>query len=625
MSTSNASSTIRFGDFEVDPRAGELRKHGRQVKLQEQPVQLLILLLEHPGEVVTREQARDALWSGETFVDFDHGLAAALSRLRQALGDSASHPRYIETLPRRGFRFIAPVSPRDSVTEPSSSAAPGSSSLVGRILPRVGVAAVVALIAASIYLVTKAPPAADDGTETHMLLVLPFQNLSGDAEQEYLSDGLTEELITQVGRLNLERVGVIARTSSMAYKDTTQTIGEIGRHLGVNFVLEGSVRREGGRVRITAQLSSVENQSQVWAETYDRELESFLSLQSEVSHHVAKAVAGELGLIEDRVAASSVANPNAYEAYLKGRFHWNKRDVPGLNKAVEYFEEAIQLDPKFSPPYARLADCYTLLASFGVLPPDEAQSKSRAMAAMALEIDPELPEAYTSVGVVRHAYDWDWQGAEEAYRRAIELNPSYATAYHWHALHLAGMGRPEEALDEMRRAKTLDPLSLIINTELGRILYTARRYDEATEQLQATLDLDPEFVSAQIWLSLVYLQRHMFDEAIDASKTAASLDSGGPTALALLGAIYAAAGKTQEATDVLQSLKEMSNQRHVSPASFALVYANLDDPDEAFAWLEKAFEQRSSYLRLLKVDPVFDPLRSDQRFQGLMTRMNFPE
>ena len=624
MSTSKSSNPIRFGNFEVDPRAGELRKHGRLIKLQEQPIQLLLLLLEHPGEVVTREEARNALWREDTFVDFDHGLGAALNRLRAALGDSASNPRFIETLPRHGYRFIAPVA-AGSPNEPESVAVSPPTKPVA--LRYGGWAVAFGALMLSIYLLReRAPAPTSAGADTNMLVVLPFDNLSGNPEQEYFSDGLTEEIITHIGRLNLERLGVIARTSSMAYKNTTQTIGQIGQDLGVNYVLEGSVRREGGRVRITAQLISVKDQTHVWAESYDRELQGILALQSDVSRHVAEAVAGELGLASDPVVAPELAHTDAYEAYLKGRFYWNKRDAQGFQKAIEYFQEAIDIDPRFAPAYAGLADCYALLSSsFDMLPPGEAQPKARAMAKKALEIDPNLAEAYVSLGVVRHAYDWDWAGASEAYLRAIELNPSYATAYHWHALHLAGMGRFEQALDEMRRARALDPLSLIINTELGRVLYTARRYEEATEQLQETLGLDPHFVPARIWLSIVYLQRKMFEEAIEVSRTVATIENGGPTALALLGASYAAAGKTTDAMEILQTLKQLSNQRHVSPASIALVYANLGDPDEAFAWLEKAFEQRSAYLRLLKVDPVFDPLRSDPRFQGLLTRMNFPE
>ena len=625
MSTSKSVHLIRFGDFELDPRAGELRKHGHLIKLQEQPVQLLLLLLEHPGEVVTREQARKSLWKNDTFVDYDHGLGAALNRLRAALGDSASDPRYIETLPRRGYRFIAPVTSDSPKQTETAAATPEPRPLALRYGGWVvGCAALIAML--SVYLLRERAPAPTHASaDTKMLVVLPFDNLSGDPEQEYFSDGLTEEIITHVGRLNFEQLGVIARTSSMAYKNTTYTIEQIGEELGVNYVLEGSVRREGGRVRITAQLISVTDQTHVWAESYDRELQGILALQSDVSRHVAEAVAGELGIRSDPVVALELANTDAYEAYLKGRFYSNQRDVEGFQKAIEYFEEAIDLDPLFAPPYAGLADSYTLLASFGMLRPEEAQTKSRAMAMRALEIDPELPEAYTSLGVVKHAYDWDWAGASEAYLRAIELNPSYATAYHWYALHLAGMGRFEQALDEMKRARALDPLSLIIDTELGRVLYTARRYDEAADQLEQTLALDPNFVPARIWLSLVYVQRKMFDEAIETARTVANIDDGGSTALALLGAAYAAAGKTTEATEILRALKQLSNERHVSPVNFALVYANLGDSDEAFVWLQKGFEERSSYLRLLKVEPVFDPLRSDPRFQALLARMNFPE
>ena len=378
-----------------------LRKHGRAIKLQEQPIQLLLLLLEHPGEVVTREEARKSLWKDDTFVDYDHGLGAALNRLRAALGDSASTPRYIETLPRRGFRFIATVT-ADSANEVEPVAA-GLPAKPG--LARYGGWAVAfGVVLLSLYwLSARVSAPTSDGADTTLLLVLPFENLSGDPDQEYFSDGLTEEIITHIGRLCFERIGVIARTSSMAYKNTPQTIGEIGRELGVSYVLEGSVRRDGTRVRITAQLISVHDQLHVWAETYDRE-------------------------------------------------------------AIDYFQDSIALDPLFAPPYAGLADCYTLLASFDMMSPEEAQVKSRAMTTRALELDPNLPEAYTSLGVLRHAYDWDWSGASEAYLRAIELNPSFATAYHWYALHLAGLGQFEQALVEMRRARTLDPLCVGILT-----------------------------------------------------------------------------------------------------------------------------------------------------------------
>lgn len=631
MSTSSTSHLIRFGNFEVDTRAREVKKHGRVIKLQEQPVQLLLLLLEQPGEVVTREHARKSLWKVDTFVDYDHGLGAALNRLRAALGDSAINPRFIETLPRRGYRFIAPVTTsssnaQESESTESASASESASPPARPAALRHGgwILALGTFSAAIWFLNARAPTPSSPEAESKMLLVLPFENLTGDPEQEYFTDGLTEEIITQVGRLNLEDFGVLARTSSMAYKNTRRTIGEIEKELGVSHVLEGSMRSEGGRVRITAQLISADDQSHLWVESYDRDFNGILALQSDVSEHVAAAVAGRLGLSRDPVNIPQMTDSEAYEDYLKGRFYWNKRDVQGFQTAIEYFERSVGLDPHFAPPYAGLADCYTLLASFDVMSPAEAQAKSRTMARTAMEIDPTLPEAYTSLGIVKHAYDWDWAGASEAYQRAIELNPSYATAYHWHALHLAGLGQFDEALDEMKRARALDPLSLIINAELGRVLYTARQYEAAADQLLQTLDLDPGFGPARMWLSLVYLQQGRFEDSVAAAQSIA-IDSGGATALAVLGASYAAAGRPSDAAGIIETLEQLSDQRYVSPASFALVHTQLEEADEAFAWLEKAFEQRSAYLRLLKVDPIFDPLRADPRFEALLLRMNFPD
>ena len=626
-STKHPSAIIRFGNFEVDPRAGELRKHGVRIKLQEQPIQLLLLLLERPGEVVTREEARKALWKDDTFVDWDHGLGVALNRLRAALGDSANNPRFIETLPRRGFRFIETVAagspPERGPVEVRATVDPGHPAK----RPLALLALVLAVLGLSIYMMRQreqAPIGIHEGK--NMLLVLPFDNLSADPEQEYFCDGLTEELITHVGSLSTEKLGVIARTSSMAYKKTTKTIDRIGQELGVNYVLEGSVRREGERVRIAAQLISVKDQTHLWAKSYDREITGILALQDEVSRSVTEAVAGELSL--DRMAIPhDLTDGHAYEAYLKGRHHWNMRDSEGFQKGIEYFQEAIAIDPEFAAAYAGLADCYALLGNHGLasLPPREAQSKARAMATKALEIDPNLAEAHASLALVALAYDWDWQAAADSFQRAIQLNPSYATAYHWHALHLTAVGRFDEAIDKLRLARDLDPLSLIVNTELGRVFYLARRHSEAIEQLQETLRLDADFDLARLWLSIARMQAGTFVEANETPRARAAMETRGPTLLALLGAHLAAAGKETEALEIIEELKESSAERLVPPADFAMLYANLGDADQAFAWLDRAFEERSVYLVWLKVDPVFDPLRSDERFDALVRRMNFPE
>ena len=629
MSTSPSSNPIRFGDFEVDPRAGELRKRGLLIKLQEQPFQLLLLLLARPGEVVTREEARNALWKDDTFVDFDHGLGAALNRLRAALGDSASHPRLIETLPRHGYRFIAAVE-RDSPDADDvalKTPEPESATPFRRRRSAFLILSAVAAVIAVGLLIRGNAPIRRPPTGRVMLAVLPLDNMSNDADQEYFCDGLTEELISYLGRAHPERLGVIARTSSMQYKGTRKNVSQIANELKVDYVLEGSVRREGQRVRVTVQLINAEDQTHVWAQSYDRPLAGILALQDGVSQQITNALWAELLPETARTSKSTYfSNAEAYESYLKGRYFLSRRGADGYRSGIDHFQKAVAIDPSFAAGYAGLADAYMLLGtSFDLLPPREALEKARVFAEKALELDPTLAEAHATLGVVQRAHHWDWPAEEESLRRAIRLNPSYATAHHWLGSHFAKLGRFAEGLAEMDRALKLDPLSLIINTERGLALYFARRYDEAETQLAEALTLDEDFAPAHAVLALVYLQTQMHERALDAAETVRELEKDSSTGLVLAGLAHAGAGRSTEARAILEELERLAGRQYVSAVHLATLSAYLDQREDAFRWMEKAFDERATDLRFLKVDPLFDPMRSHPRFPELLRRMNFPE
>jgi TolB-like protein/Tfp pilus assembly protein PilF len=563
--------------YEADLRVRELRKHGLRLKLQDKPFEILAVLLEHPGELVTREDLRQRLWSADTFVDFEHSLSIAVHKLRQVLGDSAENPRFIETLPRRGYRFIAPVQ------QPELRRAAGKA----------------------------------------MLAVLPFENLNSDPEQEYFSDGLTEEMITQLGRLNPQRLGVIARTSVMRYKRSEKPVAQIGPELGVDYVLEGSVRRAGKRVRVTAQLIQVSDQTHLWAETLERNLKDILALQREVAERIARSLAVELLPGDSPLAVrSSTGNSEAYELYLRGRYHWNKRTEEGFAKAIDYFGRAIELDKAFAPAYAGLADAYNIFGLYGALPPQQAYGRAKEAAHKALEIDSRLAEAYCSRAFATLQYDWDWKSAEKSYQRALELNPNYATAHHWHGLGLMETAQFERAQSAMERALRLDPLSVVINSHLGWLFYFSRQFDQAIAQLQRTLDLEPEYPLALYFLGMAYEQRGVLEPAIDSLRKATERSGRHPGGLSALVHALASAGKRGEALRVLEELHSLASQRHVSPYFVAFAHAGLGNRQEAINWLEKACAERSGWMLHLAIEPAFDSLRGQPDFQALMLRTN---
>jgi len=635
-----ADGRLRFGVFEVDVRAGELRKHGLRVRLQEQPFQVLAMLLEHPGQVVTREELQKKLWPADTFVDFDHGLNKAVNKIRDALGDSAESPRFVETVARRGYRFLAEVKAADAAPGQSPHVAPPpvpaaetrdrpdlavtpaatknrAPSLAWKMAVFVPLALIVFFTGWKLY--SRNYPA----TVIHSLAVLPLESLSNDASQDYFADGMTDELISDLGQLSALRV--ISRTSVMGYKHAHKPLPQIARELNVDAIVEGTVLRSGDRVRITAQLIDATADKHLWSQSYEGELKDTLALQNQVARAIADQIRIKLNPQEQAaLKIARVVNPEAYESYLKGRYFWNKRTPDSLKVALAYFNQAIDEDPNYAQAYSGLADTYALLGDwqYAVMTPKEAFPRAKAAAIKALELDSTLSEAHNSLAFCFDAFDWDLESAGKEFQRSIELNPGYATAHHWYAWHLSLLGRFDEALEEMRKAKNLDPLSLIINADLAELLVIAHFYDESIIQSRATIAMDPNFALAHNQLAQAYLQKHMNVEAIAELQKAVELSGGSPTCVANLARAYAASGKTSEAGKLLGDLKNHSNRGYSDASEVAVVYAALGDKDQAMHWLEIGYEERFNPGVLLR--PGFDPLRSDQRFQDLLRRIGFP-
>ena len=616
---------VRFGVFEADLRASELRKHGLKVKLHGRPFQILALLLERPGEAITREELREKLWPADTFVDFDHGLNNAVNKLRDALGDSADNPRFVETLPRHGYRFIALVGKLDGAPaavgpHPTPTQREASTMLRGR-RGRLVVFALVAVVAMGAYFAWQRlwPQTAAPG-EKIMLAVLPFENLSGDPEQDYLSDGLTEEMIAQLGRLSPQQLRVIARTSAMKYKDSAMGIDEIGRNLGVDFIVEGSVRQEGERVRITAKLIQVSDQTQLWSEDYNRDLSDILKLQSDVARAIAREVRLELPReAQTRLAGTRTVNPEAYQAYLKGRYYSNMAREWSSKKAVGYFEQAIEIDPNFALAYAALGRTAAYLN-----PTEKYMPKARAAALQALDLDSTLAEAHTALGRIQTYWVWDWVRAERFFQRGIELDPANAAAHQEYARYLTAMGRFDEAIAECKRALELDPVSRGIATALGRIFHRARRYDQAIEWYEKAVEIDPYYYYAHLFMGFTYEAKGMYEQAREKFERAVGL--GGENSLAIpLVHGYAAGGYKGSRMASIRSQLPLVQEGKCRAHTLAMAYAGVGRTDEALDMLEKAYADRDTGMPFLRVEPVFDPIRSDPRFPSLLRRMNLLE
>ncbi|MFZ0299678.1 MAG: tetratricopeptide repeat protein [Candidatus Sulfotelmatobacter sp.] len=637
------TSVVRFGTYEVSLQSGELRKAGSRIRVQQQPMKLLEMLLEHPGEVVTREELRSRVWPSESFGDFDQALTIAIGKLRSALGDSAESPRFIETLPKRGYRFIAEVSVVDTDAHPKRqdpvagdlpATDPGPKiqgigpavAPQGRPLPTrwiIVALALVIIISLSIFSVWRFRSRRGVPTGIRSLAVLPLENLSGDASQNYFADGMTDELITDLAQISALRV--ISRTSVMVYKGARKSLPQIARELNVDAVVEGTVLRSGDQVRITAQLIEAATDRHLWSQSYEGELRDTLALQNRVASAIADQIRINLTPREQAALKNvKVVNPEAYESYLKGRYFWNKRTADGLKVALAYFKQAIEEDPKYAQAYSGLADTYALLGDwqYAVMTPKEAFPKAKAAAIKALELDSTLGEAHNSLAFVLDGFDWDFDSAGKEFQRAIELNPGYATAHHWYAWHLSLLGRYDDAIAEMRKAENLDPLSLIINADLAELLGLAHSYDESIRQSRKTIEMDPNFALAHNQLAQAYLQEHMYDAAVAELQEAVRLSGDSPTCIANLARAYVASGKRNEAVKLLGDLKKRSNPGYSNASEIAMIYASLGDRDQAMNWIEKGYHERFNPGVLLR--PGFDPLRSDPRFEELMRRIGLP-
>lgn len=627
-----APQVIRFGVFEIDVEGRELRKAGTRLKIQEQPLQVLLLLLQHPGHVVGREEFRQQLWSADTFVDFDNGLNRSVARLRELLGDSIDAPRYIQTVARKGYRFICPVEQPETLAAavprvpPLEIQAPSA----GRSMLLAWTAVILAVVAAVlIYALLRRPaPHVSSASARVTLAVLPFENLTGDPAQDYFSDGLTEEMITQLGGLVPDRLGVIARTSAMHYKGTTETAGQISRELKADYLLEGSVRREGSRVRISAQLIRARDQTHLWAQDYDRDLRDYLDLESEISRDVASQIEIKLAAAPAQPPRRAL-NPEAYEAYLKGRYFWNQRSESSYRKAIAAFEQAIALDPQYAQAYAGLADAYSLLGSnpSQFVSRQEAMRRARVAALKAVVLDDTLAEAHTSLAFIYWHYDWNWPAAEREFQHALLLNPSYPTAHHWHAFFLVSQGQLEQAVQEIRRAQESDPLSSIINTDVGEILFYDRQYDQAIAQERQTLEMSPDFILAWRLMAVAYLQKHDYEKALATMHRAMQIPGDRLLLEGTLGMVYAGSGQKQPARLIARRLEQNAERQGMEELYLAVaeIYSALHDPDNAMLWLEKAYQTRDGGLTLLQVLPVFDWLHSDPRFLSLLRRIGLPQ
>lgn len=623
---------LRFGTYEVDPHAGELRKSGIRIKVQQQPLKLLEALLEQPGEVVTREELRARIWPDASFGDFDQAVNVAIAKLRGAIGDSADNPRFIETIPRRGYRFIAEVTalPRDSVktrmvSDPATgikqaarSRVPGSEPRPASSVPlswKVLGLAVVLLGVLGVALTrwrNSSASNASPASPIRSVAVLPLENLSGDAE-DYFADGMTDELITDLAQIGALRV--ISRTSVMPYKGARRPLPVVARELNVDAVVEGTVLRAGNRVRITAQLIQAAADKHLWARSYEGDVRNTLSLQKQVASAIVNEIRIELTPHEEAVLKTAKAvDPEAYEDYLKGRFFFSKRNSG--DKARSYFQKAIARDPNYAPPYTGLADLYQLADN----PRLARQSLKKA-----LDLDGELAEAHNSLAQISYRFDRDWVAAEKEFTRALELNPNYAPARHWYSMYLAFAGQKQQALAEAQKACALDPLSPVVGANLAKILEENQEYERAIAQAKKTLELEPNSAIAHGVLGIVYEDERNYSNAISEYKTALQLGGSPSEMQGLLGYLYAITGDRVNADAMVHQLKQLWPEQPRAALDLAAVYSGLGQQNLALDWLKKAAEKQVGDIIAIGQNPHFAALHSDPRFQALVKQVGAPQ
>jgi TolB-like protein/DNA-binding winged helix-turn-helix (wHTH) protein len=633
-----APDTIQFCGFEIDRNSGQLRRRGRPVKLPPQAWRVLEFLVSHPGELVTRDAIRQEIWSDGTFVDFEHGINKSIRQIRDALNDDADEPKFVETIPRRGYRFIAPLelpepvsapaappetAPLAPLSEPLSVETPTSLSKPRRFPRRwLLAAASLSLLCISLLALNAGGwrdrlPAQAGSTPIKSLAVLPLENLSSDPEQEYFAEGLTEEMITSLAKIRALRV--ISRTSVGRYRGTKEPVPQIARELNVDALLEGTVMRDHDRVRITVQLIAAVPEKHLWAEKYEGNLSEVLALQDAVAKAIAREIRIKITPGEQTLLNTPrPVDPAAYELYLKGRYLLDRSGEANLEKSRRYFEQSLEKDPSYARAWAGLADTYNYLASWGVLSSQDARPRARAAAEKALELDDSLARPLVALAEEKVNYEWDWAGAERLYKQAMALTPNDGLALHEYATYLAAEGRESDAVVEARRAHEVEPLSGIYTANVVWKLYLARRYEEAEAEARRLNEWDGYIVAS------LYLQTKRQREAVALLRKGAAGPYSGVLELMFLGHALGVTGDRAGGRKVLQQMLALSQQRHVPPEYIAIVYEGLGDRARALQWFEKAYSERSMNLWLLP-DPRLDGIRAEPRFREILRRMGLPQ